>query len=364
MYWSKCLYVVGVLALAGTAVWTAGAEETAAPDATDELLRAVRVMSPVSYKQITVFPVRLSGAYTDFLPRTFDEAVKNQELIVQELEQESVNTVRVRNVGTRPVFIMAGEIMSGSKQDRTVQRDVLIPAKSDWLELPVYCVEAGRWTVVSPTFGTRSSLAAPALRKDAYTGASQSAIWAQVDQSAAANAVAQGSGRAFQEIYDDKQVQARIAEHMAALRIPGTGTAGLVAFRGTEPLGCDLFSTSALFSRLKDKVLRSYILSVGVTAPQAGESRGGAAPSAMDAAKYLAAAWAGVCRREQVPTPGIGTSLKLENKAAQVGGGALAYEGSVLHFSLFPDNQDIPVPAPLQQGLQQNLNQAIQQRIE
>jgi len=339
----------------------AGPDEQAADvarrpdDAIDELLRAVRVGEGISHRNLKLFPVSLRHDYTDFSPRTFDAAVESGDLVVKEFGRGEVNRVHVKNNSTRPVFIMAGEIMVGSKQDRTAQRDVLIPRKSGWIQVPVYCVEEGRWTVVSPQFRTRRSLAAPSLRLHAYKGEGQRRIWGEVERSAAENAVSQDRTKAFQEIYENKEVQSRLSEYSARLRLPtGKRVVGFVAFAGTRPVGADLFGSEAVFDELKDKLIRSYVLSIGARPYPPRIDYNTVRPE--KAAQYLARAWSERCRRIEVGTPGIGQSLHLRNSAYDTSGGALVYRDETVHVALFPDRDEgepvpIPIPVPRGQGI-------------
>ena len=51
----------------------------------------------------------------------------------------------VENKGREEVFVHAGDIVKGGKQDRVVTASFVLPAQSKKIEMPVYCVEAGRW---------------------------------------------------------------------------------------------------------------------------------------------------------------------------------------------------------------------------
>ncbi len=350
--------VVGYRA-GGVAVERAGvqiAQAGAAPDAVvgrgsdddalDRLLAAVRVEDPVAYKGVTLFPLNLRRDYTDFLPRTFDEAVEDHDLIVEEVAGGEVNAVRVKNSGAREVFIMAGEIMTGSKQDRTAQRDVLVGRRSGWLRIPVYCVEAGRWTVRTPQFGTRRAMANPALRGLASGGAAQESVWEEVDRAARTQSVPQTSAKAFQEIYENKGVKDHLEEYVTGLKLPRDhDLVGFVAFDGERVLGADVFGSPALFAELRDKLTRSYLLAVSRerTVPRHR-------PTAEDGAHYLARAWSACCQRTSLDSPGLGESYRLRNLRQVTAGAALVYHDEAVHLSLFPETVREPVPILREEG--------------
>jgi hypothetical protein len=310
-------------------------------DEIDQLLAAVQLDDPVSYKSLWLFPVSLRRDYADFDPITFDEAVEKGVLVAEEVGSGEVNTVRVRNSGKRFVFIMAGEIMTGSKQDRTAQRDILVPPKSEWVSVPVYCVEEGRWTVVTPQFGTKRALAAPALRGHAYGGAAQDRIWQEVEEVAKAQEVPQTESKAFQAIYADPRVRDHVDDYAQGLKLPrGQRTVGFVAFRGASVIGADLFGSPAVFDELRDKLIKSYALAIRRGEVLGADDR----PSPREAARFLARAWSENCTRTHVHTPGSGESYRLHCTRYDTGGGALVYSDDVVHLSLFPQMRVLPMP--------------------
>ena len=58
----------------------------------------------------------------------------------------TVNTLTVENTSDRPVYIQAGDIVKGGKQDRTIAVDIVIAPKSGKVPLEAFCVEQGRWS--------------------------------------------------------------------------------------------------------------------------------------------------------------------------------------------------------------------------
>ena len=55
----------------------------------------------------------------------------------------SVNQLVLINRGKRPLLLLAGEIVTGGKQDRVIGKDRIVPAESDPVDLSVFCVEPG-----------------------------------------------------------------------------------------------------------------------------------------------------------------------------------------------------------------------------
>src|SRR5262249_13231463 len=103
------------------------------------------------------------GSGPDYL--TLDEALAAGTLDVTEVsEGGSVPYLKAVNRGDEPVFLMAGEHLVGARQNRILNTDVLVAARSE-LVIPVSCVEAGRWGYTSPRFASGGTLPHGALRR-------------------------------------------------------------------------------------------------------------------------------------------------------------------------------------------------------
>lgn len=103
-------------------------------------------------------PERISGPYTAqnlsiyFLhgpsrpgpvPLTLAEAIKSGAATV--FETGTVNRLSIQNTGDREVFVQAGDIVKGGRQDRVLSVSLLIPPRSARIPIGAYCVEQGRW---------------------------------------------------------------------------------------------------------------------------------------------------------------------------------------------------------------------------
>lgn len=70
---------------------------------------------------------------------------KPKHIAVSELNDEGmVNALTVRNTGSRPHIILEGDIFEGGKQNRVLTRSMVL-AHGEMREVPVACVEEGRW---------------------------------------------------------------------------------------------------------------------------------------------------------------------------------------------------------------------------
>ena len=98
-------------------------------------------------------------------------------------ERRPVNTLVLINNSKRPLLLLAGEIVTGGKQDRVIGKDRIVPGESDPIDLGVFCVEPGRWVARSDKFGTTIGLAQPSVRAKAMVDKDQQKVWDQLSGS-------------------------------------------------------------------------------------------------------------------------------------------------------------------------------------
>ena len=128
-----------------------------------------RVLAPITHGNLTIFPVVSDRRHDTSMFITLDEGLRSGEVVVSEAGQvqglvrrrpipprrdgAQVNRLVLANNSDRPLLLLAGEIVTGGKQDRVVGKDRIVPGNSDPVDLSVFCVEPGRWTGTSAQFG-------------------------------------------------------------------------------------------------------------------------------------------------------------------------------------------------------------------
>jgi hypothetical protein len=156
-----------------------------------------RLLDPVAYENITIFPV-VSSSTQDTSPfLTLDEGLSSREVIISEQgatglartrdgrpvavlqynSRASVNQLVLINRSKRPLLLLAGELVSGGKQDRIIGKDRIVPVGSEPLPLDVFCVEHGRWTGASSQFGEAKVIVHPSVREQAAVAQNQNEVW-------------------------------------------------------------------------------------------------------------------------------------------------------------------------------------------
>jgi hypothetical protein len=101
-----------------------------------------------------------------------------------------VNQLVLVNRGKKPLLLLAGEVVSGGKQDRIIGKDRIIPIGAQPLPLDVFCVEHSRWTGSGNTFAAAKTMVHPTVREQAAVDQDQNKVWAAVR----GDSVGSGSG--------------------------------------------------------------------------------------------------------------------------------------------------------------------------
>lgn len=176
----------------------------------------------------------------------------------------TVNRLMIRNLTQDTIFIMAGELVQGGKQDRVVGQNFLLPPGKDFVPLPVFCVEHGRWTYKENDgkgFDKHNSFTANSVRSKALKDANQSAVWAQVSEITTANKSDTSTG-SFNVLYNNEKFMREMKEYkdyLISALDKLDGCIGFVGISGGRIVGCDIFATNDLFKQELENLLSAYI---------------------------------------------------------------------------------------------------------
>ena len=132
------LCVALVLGLVAMVARPAGAEPPGAAPADWS------VSEPFTHQNLAVYLIHGKDVLPGkkFLP--LQEALEQKLVIVH--ETGTVNQLAVENLSPdAEVFIQAGDIVKGGRQDRVLAYDLIVPARSGKMPIASFCVEAGRW---------------------------------------------------------------------------------------------------------------------------------------------------------------------------------------------------------------------------
>jgi hypothetical protein len=215
-----------------------------------------------------------------------------------------VNRLVLVNNSKRPLLLLAGEIVSGGKQDRVIGKDRIVPAQSDPVDLSVFCVEPGRWVETSQNFGASEAMygrsvggpihgavpmammAQPSVRAKAMADKDQSQVWAEVrkqqsametvEVSAAAPEVATEIAQtsSYAKVNENADVKRQVdavakpieQNYQSLIRqLRDRNAVGVVVAVNGRIIWADVFASTDLLEKYWPKLVRSYASEAVVT---------------------------------------------------------------------------------------------------
>ena len=275
------------------------------------------LLDPIRSGNLTVFPVVANKSYDTGQFLTLDEGIRSGEVVVTEageaqglirrrpggrptprpVRDAQVNQLVLINNSKRPLLLLAGEIVTGGKQDRVIGKDRIVPAESDPVDLSVFCVEPGRWTAQNNKYefgtareGVNGLIAAPAVRSKAMAAKDQQQVWAEVrkSQTAMAETVEVNGGApmvetttSYARVMGDKGVQKQVDSVAAPMQrnyesvirqLRDKNAVGVVVAVNGEVVWADLFASTQLLQKYWPKLVRSYATEAVVTRAKAAEA--------------------------------------------------------------------------------------------
>jgi hypothetical protein len=286
------------------------------------------LLDPIRSGNLTVFPVVANKSYETGQFLTLDEGIRSGEVVVTEAGQAQglirrrpgvrptphpvrdaeVNQLVLINNSKRPLLLLAGEIVTGGKQDRVIGKDRIVPAESDPVDLSVFCVEPGRWTAAQgkADFGTSRGemaavIAAPAVRSKAMVAKDQQQVWDEVRKSQRAMASSEAvvvageaatveSTSSYARVMGNKEVAKQVDSVAGPMQhnyesvirqLRDKNAVGVVVAVNGEVVWADLFASTQLLQKYWPKLVRSYATEAVVTRAKAAEA------SSRQAQKFL-----------------------------------------------------------------------------
>lgn len=230
-------------------------------------LESLQIGSPTSAGGLTMYPLSAPA------PGSFDYLLLDSALeagfaeVTEVSDSGSVPRLRFHNKGGKDILLLDGEELVGAKQNRVLNLTILVAAGQQ-VDIPVSCVEAGRWSWRSRRFeagrrklhararaekmrGVTSRLASSGEASDSEI---QAAVWRSVDAKMAAFRVESHTSSLHDAYTATETLLAAVRD---AFR-PGASQIGAAFAIGTRLVGFDLYDSPATLSRLLPKLVDSY----------------------------------------------------------------------------------------------------------
>jgi hypothetical protein len=257
---------------------------------------------------------------------SLDQALAEGLEISEVDEAGDVGELAVRNPLDLGVLLYDGEELVGAKQNRILNVSVLLGAGST-TQIPVSCVERGRWSWQDRRFRSAGHVAGPELRRrkaaslrtDALArGAAQRTVWATVEHQLVQRLVASPTGA------NSDGFAARRAEidDLSQRYAHEPGQNGAVVSIAGHGWCLDAVSRPEVFGLIYPKLLAGYVYDV---VEQVGEAP--SADAVMDA----------LCRsvNRRGPSVALGDDIRIEGKG--VIGSGLTVDGELIQLSAYGD---------------------------
>jgi hypothetical protein len=235
------------------------------------------------HKKIKVYYIKakpsLANEYRNMAKYvSLEKAIQQSKIKVQEMPNGgTVNTLKFSNVSKDTIIVGMGEIVKGGKQDRVIEKDVLIPPGKS-IPISVYCVEHGRWTAANTnrrnnnnpaytvtagdaSFNSYSTTVTSEIRKTIVKDKDQSKVWEKVAEANTKAGTTTSTGTYTALTQSPKHVN-EVKEYLDEFKktIAADPTiVGVLAVTGSRIIGCDIYGTPELFKENSSNILNSYI---------------------------------------------------------------------------------------------------------
>ena len=222
-----------------------------------------------THKNLTIFLIRGEDELSrDYL--TLEEAMQQKKITLH--ETGSVGELLVDNISSDYVFIMAGDIVKGGRQDRTISEDIVLNTGVKKTPLKSFCVEHSRWGArrgESEDYFSSSEkmLNNRALKMAARTEKSQYKVWEEVScyqkrTGAKLNADVTGcvSPTSLQLTLENEKIKSSISEYADTLQSAfedKNDVLGFAFFINGKISTIETFGNAALFKKLQKKLLEA-----------------------------------------------------------------------------------------------------------
>jgi hypothetical protein len=145
-----------------------------------------RLSGPYEYEHLSIFLIHGADAPGNGRYTPLQEAMERKFVTVHETNH--VNELAIENISaTEDVFVQAGDIVKGGRQDRVLSVDMILPARSGMVPISAFCVEQSRWQARGvesvDQFTLTEMTASYSLRKAIKDVATQAGVWGEVEAS-------------------------------------------------------------------------------------------------------------------------------------------------------------------------------------
>jgi hypothetical protein len=299
-----------------------------------DILGKVSVQKPLAWKNLQVFPlVQPNGHEPGYA--ILDDLLDRKQVEVTEIDDGGhVPTIKVLNKADIDALILDGTELHGAKQNRMVNVTVVV-GKGTETEIPVSCVEQGRWshragrfassrhTVASKLRNRKAHMVNENLARMKLAATDQGQVWGHVEDYLA-KAEASSPTAAMDDAFTARAPE--VEEFVDQLK--DLDAYGAVVAVNGEIVALDLLDHRQTFKKLWVMLLRGYAMDASLEEAQKPKS----------VTQRRVQNWLRTLRDEATMTrhavPGVGEYYSVIGPA--MAGGLVKHEGRVIHVAVFP----------------------------
>lgn len=299
-----------------------------------EYLSNIELGEVNTYKNMITVPMKGMN-FPDIKYLTLKEAMAEDLIKITEIDESgSVPTLNVFNKGNLPVLLFDGEELKGAKQNRVLNTTVLIPENIEQ-EIPVSCVEQGRWSYDSPVFKESGTLAASRVRRSKSQTVSaslkennsyfsdQGKVWNEVESLYEDYALASPT-RAMNDVFEAKNDD--ISDYVK--EFPFSNQNGVLVFINGKLAGMELLSTEDNYEKYHEKIIKSYSIDALAEIQETNIQDIDFIKESQDFINEIA-----TIKIVEKPSVGYGYDCRFVND--NIAGAMLVHENSIIHGAFF-----------------------------
>lgn len=229
-----------------------------------------RLSGPYQFGNLSMFLVHGADEPGSLIYTTLQDAMSRGIVVVH--ETQNVNELAIENTSpSEEVFVQAGDIVTGGKQDRVLSVDLILPANSGLIPISAFCVEHSRWQQRAYESGDHFTLtemsANFSLRRAIKDTPSQVGVWDEVSRSqqkmsagVASDVRSELYPSSLPKAMESDAVRESIApyiEHLSSIADQSNDVLGAVFAINNELIGADVYASNVMFKRLWPRLLRA-----------------------------------------------------------------------------------------------------------
>lgn len=251
---------------------------------------ALSVDPPVIFKNLAVYLIRRPGAEAGAETLTLEEGLRDGTVTVSESGGGSVNELAIENRSELPLYVQAGDVVRGGRQDRAIAVDFVVPPHSKPVAISAFCVERGRWSPragddaagVSFSASGAGTIPSKEIKLAARLKGNQSDVWKTVAESNAGTAARTGTQGALpasgslELMQSNARVRQAVREYTRRMEDVITGQDDVVGFAFSingEINTVEIYGTPTLFAKLWPKLLNGASAEALAKRPEAPVQR-------------------------------------------------------------------------------------------